>query len=335
MKRETPKQRRYKERRTPNYMVLPDGLPAIASVGKSGSTSIGKAVMETHYADKIPVWVGHDPTSGPHFWHRVPSTRSPETTVILPVRDPVERFRSAMAQNRTSDKVDEVLDKLEAGDDLLETYHLRPAVRHLHGHSNQVALYKFPEHNAELATAIGVPAIPHMHEGGVANPPKPNLTPEQETRVRAIYAEDIALHESIASAGQTVVATPYPKVIEPATEGAKRRKITELKAARDTAIYGGIELPGFGPVRTDAHTQTEITKALIATEGQPNETVVMPDWVLPTGQVIPLTRGQLKGMAAAIHANTQSAFSTFASKAAAVFAAVVSDDLDAIIVEEI
>lgn len=178
-----------------NYFVLPD-QKAVACIGKSGSTAIGKAILARYYPDKIPVTAGADPRNAPGWQAFVPKTETPDSPII-PVRDPVERFRSACAQTRKQDKVDEVLDQLEAGKGLANNFHFVPATAYLTGTST---LYRFPEHIEALAEALSLGEIPVVNDGG-NNPPKPELTAEQLARVEALYAEDIALFNSITEPG--------------------------------------------------------------------------------------------------------------------------------------
>ena len=73
-------------------------------------------------------------------------------------------------------------------------------------------LFKFPEHLDELAAFLGLESIDRVNDGETNNPPKPDLTAEQLTLVREIYADDIALYASIATAGQSLtVAPPEPE----------------------------------------------------------------------------------------------------------------------------
>ena len=103
------------------------------------------------------------------------------------VRDPVERFRSACARRKTT--VDEGLQLLQ-GDvhfwPLSDMGLLADGVKH----------FKFPEQIDACAEWLGLPTpIPQLN--AEAEDGKPLLTPEQEARVRELYAADISLWESL------------------------------------------------------------------------------------------------------------------------------------------
>lgn len=197
--------------RKPKSFVVPGGV-RVAVVLKSGSSSIAKAIIDTHYPElseaQMPISYPADGLQGnrPGWQGVCPKTEEPAT--IVPVRDPVERFRSALAQIGRQD-VDVVLDELEDGGAV--NPHLFSTSRHV---VETCALYRFPEHVAELAVALGVPELENINESLTHNGPKPDLTPEQLARVQAIYAEDIELYESITEAGQdfiTLLPDPEPE----------------------------------------------------------------------------------------------------------------------------
>jgi hypothetical protein len=112
----------------------------------------------------------------------------------------VERFRSACAE--TDRKVEEILSKIESG----EPYnnHFWPTSRLL---INGIKLYRFEADLDRVALELGLQLpLPVIATNGT----KPNLTSKQIARVQAIYADDIALYNSITEAGQ-VWEAPEPK----------------------------------------------------------------------------------------------------------------------------
>ena len=59
-----------------------------------------------------------------------------------------------------------------------------------------VTYFHFPDQLNDCAEWLGLPTpVPQLNEE--AEESKPILTPEQEARVREIYADDIALWESL------------------------------------------------------------------------------------------------------------------------------------------
>jgi hypothetical protein len=99
--------------------------------------------------------------------------------VALVVRNPVERFRAMIAQRHLD--VDEQLTSPFYG----------PLPQ-----GNFVRYFRFEDQLNDAAEWLGLPT-PLPHEDATSEADKPTLTPEQEARVREIYAADIALWESL------------------------------------------------------------------------------------------------------------------------------------------
>jgi hypothetical protein len=99
--------------------------------------------------------------------------------VALVVRNPVERFRSMIAHRQLN--VDEQLDSPMYG----------PLPQ-----GNFVRCFRFEDQLDAAAEWLGLPT-PLPQEDATQEAGKPTLTAEQESRVREIYADDIALWESL------------------------------------------------------------------------------------------------------------------------------------------
>jgi len=155
-------------------------------------------------------------------------TETPEGTTVLVVRDPVERFRSACAETFTTD-VDALLAKIESGERYANPFW--PTSRLLKG---TVQLYRFESDLDDAATALGLTLPLPDIDGG--NGEKPDLTPDQLTRVQSIYADDIALFESITEAGQvtTYVAPPAPVYVPQEITSRQLMQQLELQGDLDT-----------------------------------------------------------------------------------------------------
>ena len=116
---------------------------------------------------------------------------------LVPVRDVIQRFRSAVWQVRKDDEritVNEILDGLEAG--TYRNQHFQSQTDILKGCEGceSVKLYRFPEDFQQMLIDGGLePLSEHRNK----STDKPELTEEQETRVRALYADDIALHAKL------------------------------------------------------------------------------------------------------------------------------------------
>ena len=137
-------------------------------------------------------------------FHKVgrPTLHHDNKPALVPIRDAVERFKSAVWQvNRGSFKIsiDEILDGLEAG-----TYfnqHFHPQVDILKGCEGceSIKLYRFPNDFQQMLIDGGLdPLSQHRNK----STEKPNLTDEQVARITAYYFEDLELFNSIQNAGQ-------------------------------------------------------------------------------------------------------------------------------------
>jgi hypothetical protein len=116
---------------------------------------------------------------------------------LAPIRDAVERFKSAVYQVNKGDQsitVNKILDGLEAG--TYRNQHFQSQTDILKGCEGceSVKLYRFPEDFQQMLTDGGLdPLSDHRNK----STDKPELTEEQETRVRALYADDIALRATL------------------------------------------------------------------------------------------------------------------------------------------
>ena len=187
------------------YIVAGDKL--LAFNAKCCTSSFIREIVRTYYPDieqlistaAYPEGKSADNTQHHNFvTYRV----NPDRPVVLLVRDPVERFRSAMAQhNLTAEDVDGVLDELRdettnyvqrlRGPKLAANVHFLPQDRF----AGDVSYFRAPDQIAEAAAALGiaVPGVINESEAGS----KPDLTAEQIDRVRSWYADDVALWESL------------------------------------------------------------------------------------------------------------------------------------------
>jgi hypothetical protein len=132
-----------------------------------------------------------------HRW--VPARVNPDRPVVQLVRDPVERFRSAMAQAGLKN-VGATLQELAseegdygtfAGRTLAANVHFLPQTRF----TGDIAYFRAPDQVEEAASALGiaVPAMTNESEPGT----KPYLSDAEIEQVKAWYADDVALWLSI------------------------------------------------------------------------------------------------------------------------------------------
>jgi hypothetical protein len=183
------------------YFITPNH--SVAFNAKVASSTLARAIIAAFHPDNeqmiqnaaYPDHLGPDNVR----WHSVcPKEREPSKPVVLIVREPVARFRTAMAQVGLTD-VDAALTALEQDGSVQfprRQRKLREDVHFRHQHELLQGGTAFRLEDLEdAATFIGLSLpLPTINEAGR---PKPDLTPEQEARVRAYYAEDVALYASL------------------------------------------------------------------------------------------------------------------------------------------
>ena len=180
---------------TPNYSV--------AFNAKVASSTLARAIIAAFHPEQenliqtaaYPEGKGPDTTQVQWF---CPKEQEPTKPVVLIVREPAARFRTAMAQANLAD-VDAALASLEQDADVQSPRRRRRLrtdahFRHQHALLLGGTAYRLEDLD-EAATFIGLSLpLPTINE---ASRPKPDLTPEQEARVLAYYAADVELYASL------------------------------------------------------------------------------------------------------------------------------------------
>jgi len=183
------------------YFVAGDKL--LAFNAKCCTTSLCREIIRTYYPEiESTIQSAHYPegvtveTARHHMW--IPQRINADRPVVVLLRDPVERFRSAMHETGLLD-ADAVLAELASesgnygrgpvGRLLAANIHFLPQTRF----SGEVTYYTNPD-DAAAALGLAVP-LPMLNESGE----KPTLTSSQEQAVREWYAEDQALWDSLVS----------------------------------------------------------------------------------------------------------------------------------------
>jgi hypothetical protein len=177
-----------------NFFHLPNDI-VIPLVLKSGVCSIVSSLfkgMKNNESFRLQM-MGDFEFGGIHRFIAPPKDDHCSKNALVPVRDVIQRFRSAVWQVRKDDEgitVDEILDGLEVG--TYRNQHFQSQTDILKGCDGckSVKLYRFPEDFQQMLIDGGLdPLSEHRNK----STDKPELTPAQETRVRALYADDIAL----------------------------------------------------------------------------------------------------------------------------------------------
>jgi hypothetical protein len=309
--------------KTPEYLI---GL-----VLKAGSSTLSRAIIRDFYPDieaKIqsavyPVGKGPDNSQ----WQGlVPSTKELDgTPVLIPVRDPVERFRSACAQFGLID-AEPVITALETSGTVSTPFGraILPATNQhfsivADGLPTECKLYRFPDQLDNLSETAGLTLpLPVINE---ASTEKPVLTVEQEARVLAYYAADKLLFDNIIEPGQLFTALPTPL-----TDADRNIKLAELTDARYAAETGGITLNGI-TVRTDRESQAMLNGAYTTCQMNPDAII---DWKGVNGWV-QLDASAITAIAQAVSAHVQSCFTRERLLAEQVTVAETAAELEAIV----
>ena len=158
-----------------NILRAPNGN-GLFMTPRSGSHTFALAAMQAFWPE-VPVGDAHPAA---YFGVQEDWDGTNKNLAIM-VRNPVERFRSMIGKHGFS--VEQQLSESEP--------FYPPLLKH-----DFVRYFRFETQLDAAAEWLGLPT-PLPHEDASDEAAKPTLTPEQEARVREIYADDIALWESL------------------------------------------------------------------------------------------------------------------------------------------
>jgi hypothetical protein len=173
---------------------------------KVGSSSLARAVIAAHHPsiEHMLVTAAYPPgrSHANGQWQTfIPYKTRPHGEVVCMVRDPVERFRSAMAQVMLTD-VAATLDELENENRTHPEYRGRQLLTENVHFLPQTPVLGAPVHYLRFPDQLNVAAdilelawpLPVINE---QSQEKPVLTHEQVVRVREFYAADVAVYGSL------------------------------------------------------------------------------------------------------------------------------------------
>lgn len=196
---------------------LNDSNKAVALIYKSGSSSLIKAIIDEVQTEQSQALqdarLGEGMSSETGQLHAF--TKMEDATgkqVLMLVREPVEKFRSAVAQiqkNQPDKTVEDILVLAEAESPI--NPHLWPIEKYLDGYSSakMLLLYKFPEQLDDMAVEAGLTLpLPVLNESEA----KPDLTEDQIARVQARYSKDLELYDSITESGMPLRTENSPSI---------------------------------------------------------------------------------------------------------------------------
>jgi len=164
-------------------ILVGDNSRCLLLTPRSGSHAMASAWLSQREPDQYAAYLA---ASGPQHPAKFLGTQENDwsvpasATVAVIVRNPIERFRSMVAWHGLN--VDEQLQRPLYGP------------LQLQGVSQ---FFKFETQYEECAQWLGL-ALPIQPEAATPEDQKPTLTPEQEQSVRATYAADLALWESLS-----------------------------------------------------------------------------------------------------------------------------------------
>lgn len=193
------------------YLIAGDKLFALNL--KVATSSFTRAIISRYYPDlELRITSAHYPeglTANNQSWQNiVPYRTTADRPVVCLVRDPVERFRSAMAQMQLTD-VDAAITELQTEAGAYGAVYntagnvVRKLVENPHFTAqslftgNPIDRYRFPDQIEAAAAALDLPfPLPSINE--MDSGLKPTLTETQVAAVREFYAADVALWESLS-----------------------------------------------------------------------------------------------------------------------------------------
>lgn len=163
-------------------ILRPPNGNALMLTPRSGSHSLAAAALQQFWPEAHSDWLAAGLDAGhPATYFPSHEQYAGQADLGLVVRDPVERFRS-MCAHRPARTIED---------------HLAQPVYGPLPQGNFVRYFRFEELDA-VADYLGLPTpLPQIDATDEAD--KPTLTPEQEARVREIYADDIALWGSLTT----------------------------------------------------------------------------------------------------------------------------------------
>lgn len=204
------------------YFITPNF--SVALNAKVASSTLARAIIAAFHPEQEDLIQtaaypeGRGPDTNQVQW-LCPKEKEPSKPVVLIVRDPVARFRTAMAQVNLTD-VDAALNSLESGSEIVQPRGASKLAANVHFKHQRVLaspsakVFKLEDIEA-AAIYIGLTLpLPVVNE---ATREKPTLTPDQEARVLAYYSEDKVLFDSVQPGGTYYAYSPPPDppVIEP------------------------------------------------------------------------------------------------------------------------
>lgn len=301
---------------------------AVAVNFKAGSATLARAIISAYHPGvETLITTVHGDGRGTAYpeglqvndvrWHaQCPKVNPQERPhVVVALRDPVERFRSACAESAITD-VDAILNGLET-DGFGRNVHFWPQSRLV---EEGYRLYRFPDYLDKMAEDLGLALpLPNVPTRGIE---KPVLSPEQEGRILSIYAEDRKLFDYTTRAGK-----PYRVPLSDGqVDGRRKALINQARRLRRDLEEGGFLFQG-KRIPSDRESQAMITGAVVAAQTDPAFTTY---WQVSPEEFIQLDAAAIEELGKALRDHVSSAFSEQANRVSQILAAQSREDLETI-----
>lgn len=153
---------------------------AIYLTPRSASHSIAAACLESFWPDLFDKYHNDNHPMHPAAYIYSMEGFIEQSDLAIILRNPIERFRSMCAHKPNISLED----------------HLNKPVYHSLPQNKWIKIFLFETQLQECADWLGI-TIPLQKIDSTKEKDKPILTPEQETIVRQIYADDLTLWESL------------------------------------------------------------------------------------------------------------------------------------------
>lgn len=157
------------------YYITP--THCIAQNHKVASSSIAAAIAEKFYPD-IFASVFMMPVL---YRFLIPTTETPDKPVAILIREPIERFKTAVATVGCT--VDEAFERMDDEHFIRQSNYV----------NKDTTVYLFPHDIAKFCADVGLDKIPYIN---VAQNEMPELTDEQLAKAQEYYKLDIELFKA-------------------------------------------------------------------------------------------------------------------------------------------
>lgn len=186
------------------YFICGDKLMVLNA--KVGTSTFARAIIKKYYPEIdetiLSVHYPNGENADTRQWQMmVPYRINPDRPVVCLIRDPVDRFRSAMAQVGLTD-VDAAISELNTEAGLYGRRNMGKLVENVHFvkqstiKGSPIYYFRFPDQVDEAAAVLGLD-LPLVIINENTRGDKPDVTEAQAEAIRQFYTEDYNLWSSL------------------------------------------------------------------------------------------------------------------------------------------